>query len=354
MKTRAKSFKSVIGLLLGVLCTSATVQAAEKIVWASYGGAWADVMKRVCIKPFNEQTGIEVALAATDDSMAQIRVQQMTKNILWDISPTERDSLPTGEKNGWYLPIDWKVVDPDNKLPPLARKQYAIGSVAYSTVIAYRTDKLPAGKTFRGWQDFWNVKEFPGPRSLRNSPVENLEFALIADGVDPKDVYTVLATPEGLDRAFKKLDEIRPSILVWWTSGQQPSQLLASGEVFYVTSFNGRIKQLQDDKVPVDFTFNGGSLDVSYYSIQKGAKNPAAAQQFMKYCWNDPQKLAEITRFLPYSGFHPDMDEFLSKEELSKLPTYEDNLKVQFTLNSEFWTANRRNVQTRWDAWRLQ
>ena len=219
MKLRAGSIKFGAGLLLGVLCNSATVQAAEKIVWASYGGAWADVMKRVCIKPFTEQTGIEVALAATDDSMAQIRVQQMTKNILWDISPTERDSLPTGENNGWFLPIDWKVVDPDNKLPPLARKKYAIGSVAYSTVIAYRTDKIPAGKTFRGWQDFWNVKDFPGPRSLRNSPVENLEFALLADGVEPKDVYTVLATPEGLDRAFKKMDEIKPSILVWWTSG---------------------------------------------------------------------------------------------------------------------------------------
>jgi len=41
---------------------------------------------------------------------------------------------------------------------------------------------------------------------------------LIADGVEPKDVYKVLGTPAGVDRAFKKLDTIKKNI-VWWESG---------------------------------------------------------------------------------------------------------------------------------------
>ena len=211
-----------LGLFLGAIVSSASVaQTSKSVTIANYGGAWADTLNRICVQPFGKETGITVTQAATDDSLAQIRVQQTTKNILWDIGPTERAGLPIASKNGWLHPIDWALVDPENKLPPIARKEFAIGSIAYSTTIGVRTDKLPAGKTFTGWRDFWDVKRFPGPRTLRNSPVENLEFALIADGVKPSEVYDVLKGPGGVDRAFKKLDEIKPAITVWWTSGQQ-------------------------------------------------------------------------------------------------------------------------------------
>ena len=246
------------------------------------------------------------------------------------------------------------MVDPENKLPPVARKQYAIGAIAYSTTIGVRTDKLPEGKSFGGWKDFWDVKTFPGPRTLRNSPAENLEFALIADGVKPSEVYNVLRAPDGVDRAFRKLDEIKPAITVWWTSGQQPVQLLASGEVFYATAFNGRIQQLQKDKLPVKIIWNGGSLDVSYYSIVKGARNVADAQKFMKYCWNTPTRLAEIARAMPYSSFNPDIYKILSADEAKELPTSPANLDVQFALDSEYWAENLPRIQKRWEAWRLQ
>lgn len=333
---------------------SAQAQVKKEIIIANYGGVWADTLNRICGQPFTKETGITVIQAATDDSLAQIRAQQTTKRVLWDIGPTERAGLPISEKNGWLERIDWSVVDPDNKLPAIARKDYAIGSVAYSTTIGIRTDKVPGGKTFGGWRDFWDVKSFPGPRTLRNSPVENLEFALIADGVKPSDVYDVLKAPGGVDRAFKKLDEIKPAITVWWTSGQQPVQLLASGEVFYATAFNGRIAQLQKDNVPVQVIWNGGSLDISYYSLIKGAANPAAAMQFMRYCWNDPARLAEIARALPYSSFNPDIFKILTAEEAKELPTSPQNIAVQFAVNADFWAENQRAIQTRWDAWRLQ
>ncbi len=35
------------------------------------------------------------------------------------------------------------------------------------------------------------------------------------------ELYDVLGTDEGLDRAFAKLDEIKDAIPVWWTSGAQ-------------------------------------------------------------------------------------------------------------------------------------
>lgn len=326
----------------------------KSIVLATYGGAWANLLQKVCAEPFQKQTGIVVNPAATGDSLAQIRVQQTTGNVLWDISPTEGATLPVSQRSQWLQPIDWKIVDPDNKIAPAARQPYAIGAIAYSTTIGYRTDKLPAGKAFTGWKDFWDVKSFPGPRTLRDTPIENLEFALIADGVPVANVYQVLKAPGGVDRAFKKLDEIKPAISVWWTTGQQPVQLLASGDVHYATAFNGRITQMQKDKVPVTMVWNGGSLNVSYYSVQKGARNAQAAMQFMKFCWNDPQRLAEIAREMPYSGFNADLYKHLSADEAKMLPTAPANLPLQFTFDPVFWADNQKEILARWQAWRLK
>ncbi len=339
---------------VALLSFSAPAAQAESIVLANYGGAWASLLKRVCTDPFTKQTGIGVTQAATGDSLAQIRVQQTTGNVLWDISPTEGASLPVSQRANWLQPIDWKIVDPNNKLSPSARQPYAIGAIAYSTTIGYRTDKVPGGKPITGWKDFWDVKGFPGPRTLRDSPMENLEFALLADGVPLNKIYDTLKTPAGVDRAFKKLDEIKPAITVWWTTGQQPVQLLATGDVYYASAFNGRITQLQKDKVPVHMVWNGGSLNVSYYSIQKGARNAKAAMQFMNFCWNDPQRLAEIARDLPYAGFNPDMYKLLTADEAKILPTAPDNLPLQFEFNAEFWADHQKEIAARWQAWRLQ
>jgi len=347
-----KTYLSIIAAV--PLMAPISAHAGESLVIANYGGAWAKTLDEVCVKPFTAETGITVTQSATDDSAAQIKVQQMTGNVLWDISPTEGSTLFIARDNNWLEPIDWKVVDPDSEIIEQARNEFAIGSVAYSTALGFRTDKLPAGETVKSWKDFWDTKKFPGPRSLRNSPVENLEFALIADGVELADIYKVLDTPEGVDRAFKKLDEIKGDITVWWTSGQQPVQLLASGDAYYATAFNGRIGQLQADKVPVDYTFNGASLDVSYYSIQKGAKNLKAALQFMKYCWNSPERLAKIAELMPYSGFNPKLFDKIDPSLANKLPTAPGNLSQQFYLNGSFWAKHRPEIQARWDEWILQ
>lgn len=94
-----------------------------------------------------------------------------------------------------------------------------VGFFVWSTVLAYNADKLKTSPT--GWADFWDLEKFPGKRGLRKGAMYTLEFALMADGVAPKEVYKVLATREGQDRAFRKLDQIKPSIQ-WWEAGAQP------------------------------------------------------------------------------------------------------------------------------------
>lgn len=92
---------SVGAAIVGGAGDVALAQSGNKsITIANYGGAWAETLNRICIEPFTKETGITVTQAATEDSLAQIRVQQTTKNILWDIAPTERSGLPVSSKNG--------------------------------------------------------------------------------------------------------------------------------------------------------------------------------------------------------------------------------------------------------------
>src|SRR5690606_18582457 len=133
---------------------------------------------------------------------------------------------------------DWDKVGGKDAYIDAAVHECGVGAIVWDFVLAYDKDKLAEGPA--SWADFFDTTKFPGKRGLRQGPKSNLEFALMADGVAPADVYSVLATPEGVERAFAKLETIKNDV-IWWESGAQAPQLLASGEVVMTSSYNGRI-----------------------------------------------------------------------------------------------------------------
>ena len=97
----------------------------------------------------------------------------------------------------------------------------------------------------------------------------------MADGVAPQDVYKTLATAAGVERAFKKLDQIKGSI-VWWEKGSQPPQLLASGEVVMTDAYNGRIAAANDkDKKNFKIVWTNNLYTIDSWVIMKGTPNKA-------------------------------------------------------------------------------
>ena len=284
--------------------------------------------------------------------LAQLRVQQQTGNVIWDVSPAaEGEAYGTAVANNWLEPFDWKQIDPDNKLPAISKRDFGIITNAYSSALGFRTDKTSAGKTFKSWADFWNVKDFPGPRSLRNSPLENLEFAIVADGVPPADVYKVLGSKDGVDRAFAKLDEIKPHITHWWTSAQQPVQGLATGELFYATSYHGKIAKLKSDKVPAAILWDGASLNVAPVTIPKGAPNKAGAIAYLKFCSMDPERALKVVRATAGGSFLKEVTDKLTADERADSPTAPENVERQIKFDPDFWAVNRAAIQKRWDQW---
>ncbi len=220
----------------GILATAAIVLTAgiaaptfaRDLTVVSWGGNYQDAQRNIYFKPFAEKSGKPVLDEAWDGGIGVIQSKVKAGAPNWDAVQVEAEELALGCADGLYEKIDWDKMGGKDKFLESAVNDCGVGAIVWSTAIAYDGDKLKEGPA--SWADFWNVEKFPGKRSLRKGPKYTLEFALLADGVSKDELYDVLGTEEGVARAFKKLDELKPNI-VWWESGAQPLQFLASGEV---------------------------------------------------------------------------------------------------------------------------
>lgn len=75
------------------------------------------------------------------------------------------------------------------------------------------------------WATLWDVARYPGQRAFFQGPRLTLELALLADGVPPCKIYRQLSTQAGIDRAFRKLNQLRPYI-IWWRSPSEAFHIL--------------------------------------------------------------------------------------------------------------------------------
>jgi cytochrome c2 len=232
--------------------------------------------------------------------------------------------------------------------PKEAQNEYLFASSVYSTVLAYRTDVFAPGKRPKGWAEFWDVKRFPGPRSMRNHPVDNLEFALFADGVPADKLY-----PIDMDRAFKKLDEIKPHVNVWWTTGQQPAQLLLDKEVVLATGWNGRFYDLMKKEAPIAVEWKEGSLKQGTFVIPKGAKDLYWSNKMLAYM-SDPRRQAIYANELGYPGLNLGSIKYIDPRAAPHMPTHPDNLPKQFWLSAAWWDENMEKSLDRWKQWLLK
>jgi len=204
------------------------------------------------------------------------------------------------------------------------------------------------------------VKKFPQKRSLQKVPQNNLEWALMADGVPASDVYKVLATKEGVDRAFKKLDTIKPFVSVWWTAGAQPPQLLASGEVAMSTAYNGRIfDATQTDNQPFEIIWDAQVWQYDLFGVLKGAPHAAEAMDFVKFA-TGTQPLAAQASWISYGPARASSIPLIGKhwkngiDMAPNMPTAPDNFKTALQQDVQFWADHQDELNERFSAWLAQ
>jgi putative spermidine/putrescine transport system substrate-binding protein len=223
--------------------------------------------------------------------------------------------------------------------------------MVWSTVYAYDTTKLKTPPTTIN--DFFDLQKYPGKRGMRKSPKVAMEWALIADGVAPKEVYKVLGTPAGVDRAFKKLDTIKSSI-VWWDAGAQAPQLLADGAVVMTQAYNGRIDDAtHKDGKPFKVVWDAQVYDYEWWGIPMGAKHAADAAKFIVSA-STPQAYADLSKYIAYAPPRKDAIPLIDKSRLGDLPTAPANFKRPLQIDATFWADNADAISKRFQVWLTQ
>ena len=323
----------------------ASAEEGKTLVVNSSGGIVEKVAKQVFAQPYEQKTGTKITFTAPVN-FAKLKAMVESGNIEWDITELGPEDMIRGKERGYLEPIDYGVVDKSDFLPGLAFS-HAVPAAFFSTVLAYNTQKFPAGKTPQSWADFWNVKKFPGPRSLPNYPY-TLEIALLADGVPPDKVY-----PLDEQRAWKSLDKIKEYVSVWWTMPAKPAQLLADGEVDMAAAFNGRITGIQKEGAPVAIQWNQQVLLVAYNAVVKGAKNKAEAMKYLAYMMQ-PELQAAWVKIIPYPGPSKSMFDHLPAELSKNLPTNPEYYKLSLKRDYAYWVKHEERLMEEWNAWMLK
>ena len=276
----------------GLLCALLGVTApawAEYVTVISFGGANKEAQETAFYKPFKSATGNRVVHGSYNGDLAKLKRMVEISHVSWDVVEVEAPELARGCEEGLFEKLDMaKVGDPADFVPG-AVQPCGVGIFVWTTLLAYNPGKV-AGSP-QGWADFWDVKKFPGKRGLRWGAKHSLEFALMADGVAPKDVYQTLATPAGVERAFRKLDELKPYIH-WWKSGQDPVRDLADGTVVMSSAYNGRIAAAQAEKQRLAMVWSGGVYDFDFWALPVGVWKKQLAEEFIRFASQPEQQKA--------------------------------------------------------------
>ncbi|HMO08976.1 MAG TPA: ABC transporter substrate-binding protein [Paracoccaceae bacterium] len=351
-------------ILSTALCVPGLAANAQSLTVMSWGGAYETSQVEAYNKPFAAMKGITVNMVAADNPATPIKAQVEANNVTVDVADVEYADAIRLCDEGLLEPIDAAVLPPAPDGTPAAEDflpgavtECAVSTIVFSTIYAYDTTKFPQGPATMA--DFFDLEKFPGKRGMRKGAKANLEMALMADGVPADQVYEVLATQDGIDRAFAMLDKIKAET-IWWEAGAQPPQLLADGEVAMTTAYNGRIfaAQVAEGK-PFQIVWDGQVYEYDLFVIPKGAPNKDLALEYITFS-TDTQRLADQAKWIAYGPARKSSGSLVGlyqdgKTEMGPhMPTSAENLTNALASSYEFWVDRDTELNERFNAWLLR
>ena len=321
--------------------------AQQTVVFAGWGGSIQQAQREVYFNSFEKETGIKVVDIA-GVSLAKIKAMVETKNVEWDVVQSIGMWVKPGAAAGYWEELDYKTINKDG-VPDFLAQKYALGNTMYGMILAYNTKAFAPGKEPKSWNDYWNVKDYPGRRGMQDAPRYTMDVALIASGTPKEKLY-----PLDIDKAFASLDRIKGNVDVWWKQWPQAPQLLASQEIVMTLTSHTRIQDLQQkEKAPVGISWQDSLLTVDNLSVIKGTKNKDAAMKLVNWM-NKPELQAEFARRTAIGPANQKAMALLDDATKRTLPTYYYAQGKMVAVDSDWWADNLEKLEERWNTWKLK
>ena len=341
---------------------------ADSMTIVSWGGAYSASQDNAYHKPYQALTGIEVINdESSAEAVAKLRAMNEANNITWDLVDVTAASAIRLCDEGLAEEID---ADKDLAAAPdgtpasedfgeLLVSDCFIPQIVYSTTFGYRTDVAAwGGKVPSDICAIFDTENFPGKRTLEKRPLNNMEWALLCDGVAKDEVYDVLATPEGVDRALAKLGTIKADT-IWWSAAAESIQSLADAEAVFGSSYNGRLfSAIVEQKQPIAMLWDAQVFDLDGWAIPTGLSEDRKKRvmHYLRFA-TDTQRLADQAKFISYGPARLSSAPLVGKHDslgidmAPHMPTDPENAKNTFLYNFEFWADYRDDIDAKFNAW---
>jgi len=347
----------------------ADAHMADTMTIVSWGGAYSASQQGAYHEPYAANTGITIVNdESSGEAVAKLRAMNEAGNITWDLVDVEAaDGIRLCDE-GLAMEIDHDTMlaaAPDgtsasDDFGSSIVSDCFIPQIVFSTTVGYRTDMVgdtpPADICA-----IFDLETYPGKRALAKKPLANVEWALLCDGVAKDDIYDVLATPEGQDQAFAKLDTIKAET-IWWSAGAETPQLLADGEVVMGSTFNGRLfSAIAEQNQPIGMLWDAQMLDFDGWIVPAGLPEDRLAR-VMDYLMfaTDTQRLADQAKYISYGPARASSAQLVGNHgELGipmaeHMPTDPANSTNVFVTNYEFWADYRDDLDAKFQSWLAQ
>jgi putative spermidine/putrescine transport system substrate-binding protein len=317
-------------------------RAADVLYVNTWGGPWEEAARAFLFNPFTEATGVEIR-TISPVSFAKLAAQVRTGVYEFDVTTLGVAELGRADLAGLVDKYDESKI-PAASLWPGAVTLNGVNSHAFANIIVYRKERFPNGGP-NNWAEFWDTAKFPGPRCLQNYAGRVMAFALMADGVEPGNLF-----PYDLDRAFKSLDRLKKDIRVWWSQSPQSQQLIRDGEVDLIGMWNTSAQALVDQNVPIELVFNQAVIDVATWVVARGTPRAQNAWRFIEFAVA-PERLAQFARKNNYGPMNPSAFKFLPPDVVRRMPTSAENLAKAVVLDAEKLLPQLDTMAKRFEQW---
>lgn len=334
-------------LLLPILLALAIALPAQArdLMVVGFGGGFQDNARKHLFQPYAKAAGVAVKDDVYNGEMARIAAQVKARDVTWDVVMVEAPELVRGCEDGTFEKLDWTVINRE-KFVPGGTLACGAGAVGWGVTLFYDQKRITNGP--QTYAELWNVERFPGKRSFRFTPKTTLEIALMADGVAFDQVYKVLATRPGQDRAFAALDRIKADI-VWWRSGAQPLQFVASGEVAYAVGFVGRTARAAAEGAAYPLMWQTLLFSFDYWAVVKGSPNTAEAMKLVQYMTEPAPLLALAQDWAVSPATRAVADDPAVRARSPGMVS--NHAEIGLSINTEFWVEYGDDLEKRFNAW---
>ena len=351
--------------------TAGNAIAADMTI-VSWGGAYSASQQNAYHDPYMAANpGVNIINEdSSAEAVAKLRAMAEAGNTTCDVVDVVASYAMRLCDEGLAMEIDHDsqlAAAPDGTLASkdfgeLIVSECFIPQIVYSTTFGFRSDVAEwGGKEQDDICDVFDLKTFPGKRSLEKRPINNMEWALLCSGVAKADVYDVLETEEGQAKALAKLDTIKDQT-IWWSAGADTPQLLADGEVVIGSTYNGRLFALiEEQKQPVKMLWDAQVFDLDGWIIPAGLSDERkkAAMEYI-YFATDTQRLADQAKYISYGPARASSAPLVGKhaalgiDMAPHMPTDPNNAKNTFLYNYSWWADYRDDLDAKFQAWLAQ